>query len=62
MKKRGEIRGQELMCRERAMLDSERKVFWLAQAEEWEQRALDEIAYHFRECNLDHIASQPTAH
>jgi hypothetical protein len=23
----------------------------LAQAEEWEQRALDEIAYHFRECN-----------
>jgi hypothetical protein len=27
-------------------------VFWLAQAQEWEQRALDEIAYHFRECNL----------
>jgi hypothetical protein len=32
-------------------LDSERRVFWLAQTEEWEQRALDEIAYHFRECN-----------
>lgn len=47
-----EIRSQELFCRERAALDSERRVFWLAQAEEWEQRALDEIAYHFRECNL----------
>ena len=52
MNKLAEIRSQELMCRERAALDSERKVFWLAQAEEWEQRALDEIAYHFRECNL----------
>ena len=62
MKKLVEIRGQELMCRERAMLDSEHKVFWLAQAEEWEQRALDEIAYHFRECNLDHVGSQPTSH
>ncbi len=62
MKKLVEIRGQELMCRERAMLDSARKVFWLAQAEEWEQRALDEIAYHFRECNLDHVQSQATSH
>ena len=47
-----EIRSQESLCRERAALDSERRVFWLAQAQEWEQRALDEIAYHFRECNL----------
>ncbi|MDA9505978.1 hypothetical protein XI09_15330 [Bradyrhizobium sp. CCBAU 11386] len=46
-----EIRSQEFLCRERAALDSERRVFWLAQAQEWEQRALDEIAYHFRECN-----------
>ena len=53
MNKLAEIRSQEYMCRERAALDSERRVFWLAQAEEWEQRALDEIAYHFRECNLD---------
>jgi hypothetical protein len=52
MNKLLEIRSQEAICRERAALDSERKVFWLAQAEEWEQRALDEIAYHFRECNL----------
>ena len=62
MKKLVEIRGQELMCRERAMLDSERKSFWLAQAEEWEQRALDEIAYHFRECNLGRVASQAASH
>lgn len=47
-----EIRSQESMCRERAASDSKRRAFWLAQAEEWEQRALDEIAYHFRECNL----------
>ncbi|GGI33249.1 hypothetical protein [Bradyrhizobium guangdongense] len=49
-----EIRSQESLCRERAALDFERRVFWLTQAEEWEQRALDEIAYHFRECNTDH--------
>jgi len=52
MNKLLEIRSQESMCRERAALDSKRRVFWLAQAEEWEQRALDEIVYHFRECNL----------
>jgi hypothetical protein len=62
MKKLAEIRSQELICRERAMLDSERKVFWLAQAEEWEQRALDEIAFHFRECNLENVETQATAH
>ena len=62
MKKLAEIRSQELICRERAMLDSERKVFWLAQAEEWEQRALDEIAFYFRECNLENAETQPTAH
>lgn len=49
-----EIRSQESLCRERAALDSERRMFWLAQAEKWEQRALDEIAYHFRECNVAH--------
>lgn len=47
-----EIRSQESFCRERAAMDAERRVFWLAQAEEWERRALDEIACHFRECNL----------
>lgn len=46
-----EIRSQEFLCRERAAFDSERRAFWLAQAEEWEQLALDEIAFHFRECN-----------
>ena len=47
-----QIRSQESLCRERAALDLDRRLFWLAQAEEWEQRALDEIAYHFRECNV----------
>lgn len=46
-----EIRGQESLCRERAALDAERRAFWLAQAQEWEQRALDEIAYQFQERN-----------
>jgi len=56
-----EIRSQEQMCRERAALDWERRMFWLAQAKEWEQRALDEIAYQFRECNLDYSKAQAAA-
>jgi hypothetical protein len=51
MEKLVEIRSLEFLCRERAAFDSARRVFWLAQAEEWEQRALDEIAFHFRECS-----------
>jgi hypothetical protein len=57
-----EIRSQEQMCRERAALDSERRIFWLARAEEWEQRALDEIAYHFKECNLDYSDPEQRTH
>jgi len=60
MDKLVEIRNQEFLCRERAAFDSERKAFWLAQAEEWEQRALDEIAFHFRECNLGPEAGHST--
>ena len=56
-----EIRKQEFMCRERAVLDSERKIFWLAKAEEWEQRALEEIAFHFKECNRDSADCQTAA-
>jgi hypothetical protein len=51
MNKLAEIRNQELMCRECALSDTDRKEFWLAKAEEWAQRALDEIAFHFRESN-----------
>jgi hypothetical protein len=47
-----ELRNQEYICRERALLDRDNRPFWLAKAEEWEQRALDEIAFHFRECNV----------
>jgi hypothetical protein len=62
MNKLVEIRNQEFMCRERALQDSERKTFWLAKAEEWGQCALDEIAFHFRECNLDQTDSQAASH
>jgi len=55
-----EIRSQESLCRERAALDFERRIFWLAQAQEWEQRALDEIAHHFRECNVGQAALRET--
>jgi hypothetical protein len=44
------------------LLDSERKSFWLAKAEEWEQRALEEIAFHFRECNRGSADCQTAAH
>jgi hypothetical protein len=64
MNKLIEIRNQEMMCRERALLDSERRAFWLAKAEEWEQRALDEIALHFGEGNSGSFmgaATKPTS-
>ena len=61
MDKLVEIRTQEFLCRERAALDSERSAFWLAQAEAWAQRALDEIALHFRECNAGRNDSHSTA-
>ena len=62
MKKVIEIRNQELMCRERALSEPERRAFWLAKAEEWGQRALDEIAFHLRECNgASFSGAAPTA-
>ena len=51
MSRIAEIRNQEMMYRERALLDTERKEFWLAKADEWAQRAVDEIALQFRESN-----------
>jgi hypothetical protein len=49
MEKLSTIRNQEMMCREQALLDEDRRVFRLAQAENWAQRALDEITFHFRD-------------
>jgi hypothetical protein len=49
MNKLTEFRNQEMMCRERALLDTDRKAFWLAKADEWAQRANDEIVSLFRE-------------
>ena len=51
MSRIAEIRNQEMMYRERALLDTDRKEFWLAKAVEWAQRAVDEIALQFRESN-----------
>jgi len=62
MKKLVEIRSLESICRERAALDTEWKSFWLAQAEESEHCALNEIALHFQECNVDRPDSQAAAH
>ena len=39
-----EIRNQEMLCHERALNEPERKEFWLEQADEWAQRALNAIA------------------
>jgi hypothetical protein len=49
MNKLAEMRNQEMMCRERALLDTDRGAFWLAKADEWAQRANDEIASLCRE-------------
>ena len=40
MDKLTEIRNQELICRERALLDPDHKASSLAQAEEWAQNSL----------------------
>jgi len=60
MVKLAAIRSQEMLCRERAQFDAARREFWSAKAEEWEQRALDEIAFHFRECNAGPVVTAPT--
>jgi hypothetical protein len=49
----GEVKVNQQACRnsqsgndvrERALLDTDRRAFWLAKADEWAQRANDEIA------------------
>jgi hypothetical protein len=57
-----EIRKQEFICRERALLDPEHRPFWLGKAEEWAQRALDEIAFRFRECNVTNLPPLDVKH
>ena len=53
MDKLVEIRNQELICRERALSDTDLRSFWLGKAEEWAQLALYEIAFHFRDASGD---------
>ncbi len=64
MHKLAEIRNQELICRERALSDPEHRELWLAKAEEWGQRALDEIVFQFRESegrSFRVVATSPTS-
>jgi hypothetical protein len=49
MNKLAEMRNQEMMCRERALLDTDRRAFWLAKADEWAQRANDDTTSLCRE-------------
>jgi hypothetical protein len=62
--KLAEIRSQELVCRERALSNPDHRELWLAKAEEWGQRALDEIVFQFRESDglsLTGAAAQTTS-
>jgi hypothetical protein len=49
MNKLAEFRNQEMIYRERALSDPERREFWLAKAEDCARSALNEIVFHFRE-------------
>jgi hypothetical protein len=60
MSKLAEIRNQELLCRERALLDRDRKEFWLAKADELSQLAVDEIAVQFRNPDGTNFAATET--
>jgi hypothetical protein len=46
MNKLIEIRNQEMMCREHALLESERKDFWLAKAEEGDNALLMRLLFN----------------
>ena len=39
-----EIRNEEMLCRERALVEPEHKEFWLKEADVWAKRALWAIA------------------
>ena len=60
MSKLAEIRNQELLCREQALLDRDRKEFWLAKADEWSQRAVKEITLQFKETDGTSIGATET--
>jgi len=60
MSKLAKIRNQELLCREWALLDRDRREFWLAKADEWSQRAVKEIALQFKETDGTSFATTET--
>lgn len=51
MKKLVQYRGNESICRQRAVFDVENRWHWLAQAEMWAHKVQDEIASQLRERN-----------
>lgn len=51
MKELLHCRAMESMCRRRAAADAAHRENWLRQAEDWQDLAVREIAFHFRECN-----------
>ena len=59
MEKVAEYRAQELLCRVRASFDRQQHESWLEEAEAWRDRAQQEIAFHFRECNAEQAEITP---
>lgn len=51
MKELLRCRAMEAMCRQRATFDLANKWKWLAEAEMWQHRVMDQIDLHFEECN-----------
>lgn len=49
MERLARYRIEEALCRERAAACADNRLFWLNEAEQLSQRALDEIAFQFRE-------------
>jgi hypothetical protein len=63
MQKLVQYRGNESICRQRAVFDFENRWRWLAEAEMWAHRAQDEIAARFMECTsaspIEVVRAQP---
>jgi hypothetical protein len=51
MKEPARLRQLEAECRQRALSEPQRKWYWLAQAAKFQTQAVQEIAFHFEDCN-----------
>lgn len=50
----------ESMCRQRAAFHAEESWKFLAEAEMWKRRALNQISFHFTECNTAEFTNPET--